>query len=1344
MFERRILGKLFLAVALLGGAAFLSIAGTVQWWRGQTQGSAILKKSTNHTGISEAYGRLPLSFEPNVGQTARGIDYLSRSRGFTVYVTPTSATFDVARGTGRASEPRTFRIRFDQADAHALRTLDQPLPGVVNYYIGDDPAKWYSRIPTFGRVGYRDAWPGIDVVYHGTRGQFEFDLVASPGANLSRAELGLTGIRRVELDRGGNAILHLTAGSSLVLHKPDAWQDYDGTRHPVEVSYRLKSGTRLAFAIGAHDDKRALVIDPSVVMSTFVGGHVAQSNAIAVDANGWTYLTGWANDNCASCTSDSGLFPTTAGPAPAFTSSNTGDAWVEVLTPTGTAVEYATLIGGGGFDEGTALAPDGSGSGVLPGNVYVVGNTQSTNFPFTTPRPGLEFGNGDAWIAKFDPTGAKKFATEIGGNQNDVANGVAIQPGCASTALSPCTPVIVGATFSNNFDSSSTGTLLGSEDAFLVAISSDGGVSASRLEGASTPANAAAYATSVAIDGSGAIYVTGGTNAATFPTVNLSTDFGGTADAFVMKLSPPAPTFSAPTWSRFLGGSGFDEGLGIALIPGCQSNCTVFVEGNTFSPDFPDTTSASFQGMGDTFVTEISADGATNLYSTMLGGLPDKTLGATNGIAVDSSGDAFVVGTTSARNLPVVTGGRKFQSANGIVFESSNNFSTYNFANFPPSAGSVIKFQGAIPTIYAATERGQIFSSTDGNINWSQAAAAGLPSGPITSFVVDPNFSSPLMLAATGSGLYISTDGAGATFSAAGINDQLVTWTADMSTSSNPQLSSTTVLAGVVGGIEISTDGGTSFDPSCAVKGFPENNSIIVYDWVLESSTGVAYFATNQGVWASTSNVKGNACGFTVAQTGLSTVAALSIQADQKSTTVYAGTFENGLYVSTDGVDFSSLDLGFFAPTVSVLENAQPNASPNTILAGVTSFSEGSILVCTDGGISFSSAAGGVLNVKGAVSAIGADDAATNLDEDAFVAEVPASGGAPQVLEYLGGDNYDTGSGIAVNSAGDLIFVTGSTFSGDGTFPISDGAVQSEFGDSASGGFVNGFVTQISQPAGPPPSATPSNTPTSGTSTATPTAAQSSSPTLGATPSATATTTSTPTAVLSPTPTAVPTAVSARLTASPKSLNFPGGIVLGNKGASSQAVNVTLGNPGRSKQDQPITILAISASPPFAAGKACVGNTIQPGGSCQVSVTFTPSSAGVAPDGSLVVTSNARDPSITVRLKGRARTGSIAIAPKSLNFGRVALGQSSAAMTVTLTNENPLAMTLSAPSLSDSRHEFAIGAANCTSTLAANGGTCSISVRFDPTVKGAAKAQLQINDDAAGSPQHVNLAGSGG
>ena len=347
-----------------------------------------------------------------------------------------------------------------------------------------------------------------------------------------------------------------------------------------------------------------------------------------------------------------------------------------------------------------------------------------------------------------------------------------------------------------------------------------GGVADSHVYGASEPANAAAYGNSIAIDGSGALYVTGGTTAATFPIVNSTVAFGGTADAFVMKLPAPAPTFSTPVWSRFLGGSGFDEGLGIALSPGCESNCAVYVEGNTFSPDFPDSTSATFHGMADTFVTEISDDGATNLYSTMLGGLPDKTVGAINGLAVDSSGDAFVAGTTSARSLSEVTGGAPFQDANGAVFESTNNFSTATFANFPMAGGSVISIEGAIPSIYAATERGEIFTSNDGTIVWNQAAAVGLPSGPITSFVVDSNFSSPVILAATGNGLYISTDGAAA-FSASGLTGQLVTWTADISSTPSPELSNTTVLAGVVGGIDVSTNGGATFSPKLQGEGIP-------------------------------------------------------------------------------------------------------------------------------------------------------------------------------------------------------------------------------------------------------------------------------------------------------------------------------------------------------------------------------------------------------------------------------------------------------------------------------------------------------------------------------------------
>lgn len=140
---------------------------------------------------------------------------------------------------------------------------------------------------------------------------------------------------------------------------------------------------------------------------------------------------------------------------------------------------------------------------------------------------------------------------------------------------------------------------------------------------------------------------------------------------------------------------------------------------------------------------------------------------------------------------------------------------------------------------------------------------------------------------------------------------------------------------------------------------------------------------------------------------------------------------------------------------------------------------------------------------------------------------------------------------------------------------------------------------------------------------------------------------------------------------------------------------------------------------------------------------FVPTTAGTAAAGSLVVNSNAGDPSLTVKLKGKAKTGAITIDPKLLNFGKVTLDQSSSAMTVTLTNQNALDMTLEPPSLSDPTHQYSISQTNCTSVLIADGGTCSISVRFTPTVKGSAKATLQIGDDAADSPQTVKLSGSG-
>ncbi|MGC1341316.1 MAG: SBBP repeat-containing protein, partial [Candidatus Binataceae bacterium] len=938
MFANRAWAKFLPRFLVLCGAAMLVL--TIVFGR-----AAAPVGPAPHTAgaIARDYGRVPLSFEPNVGQAFKGVDYLARTAAYTMYIDASGASFDL-RGARAHDQHRTVHISLAGANPRAVAAPADKQAAVSNYYIGNDRSKWREQVPSYAKVGYRESWPHIDVLYHGTRGQLEFDLLAAPGADPARAAFNLSGVDRVELDSAGDALLHV-AKVALVLHKPEAWQNIGGTRRPVDVRYRMSGPRRLALEVGAYDSAQQLIIDPEITYSTFIGGDVAEGTAVAIDSHGFAYLTGWANDNCEACAGGTTKqFPITTGPTAQATATNDGDAWVEVINPSGSRV-YSTIIGGSGFDEGTGLAPDFSSTLSTPGNLFVTGYTDSSDFPGTKPA-GATLGNGDAWVAEFSPTGARNFVSIFGGDLFDQSVAIAVEPGCKGAGGTPaCNPIIAGVTLSKDFDGGSN-TLVGSslENGFLLSVDSTGGVNAFQTYGGAASTDPE-YLTGVAIDSSGAIYVVGNTNNSDFPNDTdgtLTGSFSGTQDAFAMKL-PTLPTSSFPSasWATYIGGKGYEEGLAIALNPGCNSDCTPYVSGTTFSPDFPTAggSPGAYAGTSDIFVVELAAAGTTSIYSTLIGGSPGSTLGALHGISVDTAGDAFIVGTTNASDLPNagnVIG--HFQSPNGGVYSTTDDWTdsiTSNSSQWPagdPKAGTVVSFQNNNSgDVFAATDRGGIWSSNDG-VTFTQLAATGLPSDSINYMNLDtgiPGDADVLFVATAHHGLYISANG-GVSFTASGIGSGNATWVADLAGTS---LAKTKVFTAVVGtGVEGSSDGGTTFS---AVGNFP--SSIEVFDVASSSGAAEVYFATNQGVWkASLTDV--SSLSFTAEQTGLASIAALSAQADKGATSkdVYIGAFEKGLYVSTDGNTFAPVTIDKLVPSVRAI-GKDGSTTPNTIFAGVTS-----------------------------------------------------------------------------------------------------------------------------------------------------------------------------------------------------------------------------------------------------------------------------------------------------------------------------------------------------------------------------------------------------------------------
>ena len=351
------------------------------------------------------FASLPLSFEANRGQAAAPVEYLTRGAGYTLYLTPQEAVLALRaaerRASGRSPRTATIRMRLEGARRGAALEGVDPLPGQANYFIGSDSRAWRTHIPTYAQVAYRNVYSGVDLVYYGRSGQLEYDFRLNPGAKARSIRLALAGADGASLTPGGDLALKVAGGETL-FRKPVAYQaDSAGGKHYIAAAYRLEGtgktrGPRrleIGFRVGAFDHNRALVIDPALNFSTYLGGSGADSAAgVAVDASGDAYITGQTT---------SVDFPAAGGEQTA----NAGgmDAFVTKISSDGKSLLYSTYLGGSGTDAGAAIAVDASGE------AFVTGNTSSTDFPTTAgSRQTANAGGVDAFVTRLDSSGATR------------------------------------------------------------------------------------------------------------------------------------------------------------------------------------------------------------------------------------------------------------------------------------------------------------------------------------------------------------------------------------------------------------------------------------------------------------------------------------------------------------------------------------------------------------------------------------------------------------------------------------------------------------------------------------------------------------------------------------------------------------------------------------------------------------------------------------------------------------------------------------------------------------------------------------------------------------------------
>jgi hypothetical protein len=654
--------------------------------RAHPAASAVLSKpdpAARHRFLAN-YGKLPLSFEANDGQTDSQVKFLARGSGYTLFLTGNEAVLSTDHG-------RRAAMALVGANPNAPASGVDELPGKSNYFIGNDRKKWRTNVPSYAKVKYEDVYPGVDLVYHGNQGELEYDFVVAPGADSGAVRLRFPGGRRVQIDRKTGDLL-LPTGKDLVrFKKPVVYQGAAGPRATdstlVEGHYKLSRHNQVTFELGAYDRTKPLVIDPTLGYSTYLGGSGQdEATAIAVDSLGDAYITGQTL---------SVNFPSTAG-ALQPTNKGLANVFITELNPSGSALVYSTYLGGSSSDAGESIALDAAG------DAYVTGQTSSADFPVT---PGAfqskcagtcSTADPDAFVTELNAAGsALIYSTYLGGTGFDQGNGITLDP--SGDAF------VVGWTASKNFPtipgSAKTKYGGGRYDAFVVELNPSGSalLYSTYLGGTGLDVG---YA--IALDSSGNAYVTGYTESTNFPTVRgaFQTALNAPEAAFVTKLNAGGSAFA---YSTYLGGSG----TGKNPCAACGASITVdsggnaYVSGLTWEVNFP-TTAGAFQtkyagGYHDAFLTKVNPSGSALVYSTYVGGTSDDGAVA---IKVDSAGILYVRGNTFSKSFPVTTGAfqPKFGGKTDAFFlELDPTGSTLLYSTF--LGGSGMEFGGATSSL---------------------------------------------------------------------------------------------------------------------------------------------------------------------------------------------------------------------------------------------------------------------------------------------------------------------------------------------------------------------------------------------------------------------------------------------------------------------------------------------------------------------------------------------------------------------------------------------------------------------------------------------------------------------
>jgi hypothetical protein len=614
--------RLFLILGFLSiGLLVFSISGELtkgsnnfdlKVFKNELRSSDVLKMEPD-------FGNIPLYFIPNQGQVHKEALFYAKVSRYTLWLTKEELVFE---STNEKFERDVSRLQFLNANKKNEVAACEPSEHRVSYFVGNDPSQWQADIPTSRAVLYKDLYENIDLKIYGVEKEIEYDWVVRPGGRAEDVCFAYKDVKGTEIDREGNLVIESKFGE-LKHRKPLSYQIIDGKKAEVGVRFKAMGKNEYGFVVKEYDPNYDLIIDPLVlVYSTYLGGCSKDYGInVAVDNSGAAYMVGYTY---------SYDFPT-KNP---FQKANHGgyDVIVTKLSSSGKSLIYSTYLGGSQNDYGIGITVDNSGA------AYVTGYTYSSNFPKKNAYQETKGGNYDAFVTKISPSGTSLiYSTYLGGSGPDYGMDIAVDSSGAA--------YIIGHTHSSNFPKKNAyqGTKGGDYDAFVTKISPSGtSLEYSTYLGGFSEERGF----SIAVDNSGAAYVTGYTESTNFPIKDAYQKAeAGSSDVFVTKLSPKGKSL---IYSTYLGGLREEQGFRIAV----DNSGAAYITGYTESTNFPikNAYQSTLLGLGDVFVTKVSSSGNSLVYSTYLGGSDDEWA---NGIAVDSSGAVYIISTTYSTDFPV-------------------------------------------------------------------------------------------------------------------------------------------------------------------------------------------------------------------------------------------------------------------------------------------------------------------------------------------------------------------------------------------------------------------------------------------------------------------------------------------------------------------------------------------------------------------------------------------------------------------------------------------------------------------------------------------------------------------